>query len=221
MIRINLLPHREMRRERRKKEFVGLIAMTALAGLAVALIVGAAINSQISAQEERNALIEAENTKLDKQIQDIATLRAELEALKARQQAVEDLQRNRTIPVHLLAELVRHTPEGIYLRQLRQNDKKVGLVGYAQTNEHVADLLRKLANDTPWMDKPELTEIKSIDLRTRQAQQGRAKAGEPTTLYEFSLNALVRGPAEQEAAARAAAGQQKPGVKAVRKVAAH
>ncbi|MCO5120507.1 MAG: PilN domain-containing protein [Burkholderiaceae bacterium] len=189
MIRINLLPHREARRERRKRDFVALGAMVAMAGAAVAMAVGFGINSQIDAQDRRNQFIAAENAKLDEQIREIATLRAEIDALKARQQAVEELQSNRTIPVHLLDELVHNTPEGIYLKSVSQTERRLAMVGYAQTNERVAELLRNLAGRTEWLEKPELTEIKAVDLKPRA---GSGKDAEQRRIYEFSLNAVVR-----------------------------
>lgn len=186
MIRINLLPHREMRRERRKKDFIGLLALTAIAATGVAFLVGIGINQQISAQNERNEFIKVENAKLDAQIKEIASLRQEIDALKARQQAVENLQSDRTTPVHVLDELVKHTPEGIYLKQIKQEDRKVTLIGYAQSNERVSELLRNLANNTAWLERPELIEIKSIAL-------GSAGARDAKAVFEFSLNTLIKG----------------------------
>jgi type IV pilus assembly protein PilN len=188
-IRINLLPHREMRRERRKKDFVGLIVLTTIAGAVSAFAGGVAINQQIAAQQERNDYITAANAKLDVQIAEIKTLRAEIAALGARQKAVEDLQSDRTVPVHLFDELVRLAPEGIYLRSLRQEDARVTLVGHAQTNERVAELLRNLSEGSSWLERPELAEIKEISAAPLPGQR------EARRLFEFSLNALIKRPA--------------------------
>lgn len=188
--RINLLPHREMRRERRKKDFVGLGVLTAIVAGAGCVLVALAIDGRIDDQRARNDFIKAENAKLDEKIKEIATLRAEIESLRARQAAVESLQTNRTIPVHLMDELVKHTPEGLYLKSMRQDERKVTLVGYAQSNERVSDLLRNLSNNTPWLERPELLEIKAVQLNAK------SKSGTDDTarrLFEFSLNALVRG----------------------------
>ncbi|MDT3678378.1 MAG: PilN domain-containing protein [Burkholderiaceae bacterium] len=186
--RINLLPHREMRRERRKKDFVVMGVATAVLAAVGCVLVALAIDNRIDEQRARNDFIRAENVKLDEQIKEIATLRAEIDALRARQAAVESLQTNRTIPVHLMDELVKHVPEGLYLKSMRQDERKVTLVGYAQSNDRVSELLRNLANNTPWLERPELVEIKAVQL-------GGAKANAKDTarrLYEFSLNALVR-----------------------------
>ncbi len=186
--RINLLPHREMRRERRKKDFVVLGVLTAILAALGCLLVALAIDNRIEEQRARNDFIRTENAKLDEQIKEIATLRAEIDALRARQAAVESLQTNRTIPVHLMDELVKHVPEGLYLKSMRQDERKVTLVGYAQSNDRVSELLRNLANNTPWLERPELVEIKAV-----QVGSGKANANDGgRRLYEFSLNALVR-----------------------------
>ncbi len=187
-MRINLLPHREMRRERRKKDFVGLLALVGLGAVAAAIVVAFGIDQQIDAQRARNDFIRAENAKLDEQIKEIATLRAEIDALKARKLAVESLQTNRTIPVHLMDELVKHTPEGIHLKTMRQDERKVTLSGYAQSNERVSELLRNLANRTPWLERPELIEIKA----GRIGGSPGAAAKDGRRVFEFSLNALVK-----------------------------
>lgn len=192
MIRINLLPHREMRRERRKKDFVGLCGMIAVLGLATAGAVGFGINSQVDAQLERNAFIENKNRELDSKIREIATLEQEIKSLQERQSAVESLQSNRTIPVHLFDELVKHVPEGVFLTKLTQAGKKISVVGQAQTNERIADFLRNLASRTPWMEKPELSKIALVKVRGRGRTQD-----EERQLFEFSLNAIVKTPADQ------------------------
>ena len=79
--------------------------------------------------------------------------------MRARQQAVEDLQADRNLPVHLLTELVKQMPDGVYIVSMRQDNQTVTLQGVAQSNERVSELLRNLANNTPWFSKPELVEI--------------------------------------------------------------
>ena len=198
MIRINLLPHRELRRERRKKEFVGAVAASAVAAGLAAVAVGMFIGHLGAAQQDRNALLKAENARLDAQIKEIASLRADIDGLRARQQAVENLQSDRTMPVHLLDELVRYTPEGLHLKLVKQDEMKVTLSGYAQSNERVSELLRNLAYNTPWLERPELGEIKLVALPP--AAGGAHGAREPRRAYEFTLNALLKRPAGQEPA---------------------
>ena len=187
-IRINLLPHREMNRERRKKDFISLTGLVGIAGAVAVFAGGFAINQQIAGQQERNAFIATENTKLDAEIAEVKTLRDEIAALKARQQAVENLQGDRTAPVRLFAELVRLTPEGVYLRQIKQEDMRVTLIGHAQTNERVAELLRNLAESSPLLERPELGEIKETTL----AAVGGARDASSRKVYEFSLNTLMK-----------------------------
>lgn len=189
-LRINLLPHREMRRERRKKDFVLRSVLVGIAGLVAVAAGGMAINQRISAQQERNDFIRAENARLDKQIAEIKTIREEIARLNARQEAVERLQRDRTTPVRLFDELVRLTPDGLSLRQFKHEDSRISLTGHAQTNERVAELLRNLAERSPWLERPELGEIREVTLPPTTGQK------EGRKVFEFSLNALIRRPAD-------------------------
>ena len=113
----------------------------------------------ITEQQMRNQLLKTEITRLEGQIKDIAGLEAEIAGLRARQQAVEDLQSDRNVPVHLLTELSRQLPDGVYVSSMRQTNQLVTLQGVAQSNERVSDLLRNLSKNTPWFSRPELVEI--------------------------------------------------------------
>ena len=146
MILINLLPHREARRRQRKRAFFAGLGLAAGGGLMAAVLWYGALQQMTQAQQARNNFLREEIAKLEGQIKDIATLRTEIESLKARQGAVEDLQLNRNLPVHLLDELVRLTPEGIYLASIRQTEGVVLVNGVAQTNERVSEFLKDAAN---------------------------------------------------------------------------
>lgn len=161
MILINLLPHREAARKRRRDTFYATLGAAALLG---GLIAGAAYvwyQAQISGQQAKNVFLQSEISKLETEIKEISTLQSEITALKARQQAVEDLQGDRNLPVHLLNELVRLLPDGVYLASMKQEDRTVTLQGMAQSNERVSELLRNLGTNSPWLVKPELVEITS------------------------------------------------------------
>lgn len=204
MILINLLPHREERRKRRKQAFfVGLAAAAGL-GLGIVAIWYLVLQQMISAQQDRNAFLKAEITRLETQIADIATLRAEIDALKARQKVVEDFQTDRNMPVHLLNELVSQTPEGLYLSSVRQDGQNVTVGGIAQSNERVSELLRNVGNNSAWLSRPELVEIKSTTLTLASREQKR--------LFEFSMRLALKRAQDQKPAAPAAgaSGPAKP-----------
>jgi len=162
MIRINLLPHRELKRQARRRVFMILCVISAVVGAAIVGAGGVFINQEIDNQKSSNNFIKKENDKLDAEIKEIAKLRDEIEGLKARQKAVEDLQGDRNLPVHVLDELVKNTPEGIYLRSLKQQGGRVTLNGLAANNAKVADYVRNLGNNSPWLSNPELVEIKAV-----------------------------------------------------------
>jgi type IV pilus assembly protein PilN len=160
IVRINLLPHRELKRQRQKHAFFVMTGLSVVAGATLVLLVWSVLEGYLDAQNGRNKLIADENRRLDAQIKEIATLRSEIEALRARQKAVEDLQADRNEPVYLLDELTRQTPEGIYLRSIKQEDRKVTIAGWAASNERVSEFLRNLTNNGRYVERPELIEIK-------------------------------------------------------------
>ena len=205
MILINLLPHREARRKQRRLAFFAGLGVAAVAGVLIAGAGFVVIDQMKAAQLRRDDYLAAEIKRLEGQIKDIASLRAEIDGLKARQQAVEDLQINRNMPVHLLDELARQTPEGIYLTSVKQTDGSVLIVGMAQTNERVSEFLRNCANRSQWIDRPELVEIKAVALPAA------AGSREVRRLFEFSMRVAMRMPAAAAASAPAAA----PAVKRV------
>jgi type IV pilus assembly protein PilN len=159
VILINLLPHREAARKRRRDVFNVSLAASALVGGLIALAVFLWYEASIAAQQGTNLALETEIKKLESQIKDISGLEAEIAALRARQQAVEDLQSDRNLPVHLLTEMVNQLPDGVYVSKMVQADQLVTINGVAQSNERVAELIRNLSNNTPWFAKPELVEI--------------------------------------------------------------
>ncbi len=189
MIRINLLPHREERRKQRINAFVAMMGVTAVVGALVVLLVGAVIANKISAQTQRNEYIKTENKKLDEEIKEVATLKAEIESLKARQQAVEDLQGDRNQPVYLMDELVKQVPEGVYLRAFKQEGQRVVLNGYAQSNERVSELLRNLGSNSSWLERPDL-----IEIRAENVGQGK----DAKRVFDFTVNVGIKRPRDND-----------------------
>jgi type IV pilus assembly protein PilN len=159
VILINLLPHREAARKRRREMFYAGLGASAVAGALIAGGIHLWYAAQISAQQDRNQLLTSEIKRLEGQIKDIATLQEEIAALRARQQAVEDLQADRNMPVHLLNEMSRLLPDGVYITSMKQNNETVALTGVAQSNERVSELLRSLGTGSPFITRPELIEI--------------------------------------------------------------
>ena len=173
MILINLLPHREAARKRRKKAFQVTMLLSLMTGLLIAGLVYWLLQGKIASQQEINGILQSEIQLLEKQIKEIAGLESEIAALRARQKAVEDLQSDRNLPVHLLHELVAQLPDGVYITSLKQADQQISIQGMAQSNERVSQMLRNLADNTPWFSKPELTEIVATTIALTPKDQRR------------------------------------------------
>jgi type IV pilus assembly protein PilN len=197
VILINLLPHREAARKRRREMFFAALGASAVAGLVVAGGIWLWYSAQISNQQNRNQILSAEIRKLEAQIKDIATLQEEIAALRARQQAVEDLQADRNMPVYLLAELVKQLPDGVFLTSMKQNGQVVSLWGTAQSNERVSELLRNLSTNSPWLTRPELQEIVAGNLSLSKQDTRR--------VANFRMTVRLLRAAEAQKAASAAA----------------
>lgn len=170
MVRINLLPHREQRRQARQRQFVSLAIGLAILGVALVGLGHVVIAAWIENQNGRNKLLQTEIAKLDEQIKEIDRLRDQTQALLARKQIVETLQANRTEAVHLLDQLVRQLPDGVYLKSVKQNGARITLVGYAQSNARVSTLMRNVEN-SPWLTAPDLIEIRSVALDKQKVNE--------------------------------------------------
>lgn len=173
MILINLLPHREAARKRRREAFFATLGLAALAGGLLCGVMYSWYLTQIESQRGKNTFLQSEISRLDGQIKDISTLQSEIAALRARQNAVEDLQGNRNVPVYLLSELVKQLPDGVYITSMKQENQTVLITGVAQSNERVSELLRNFANNSPWLTKPELVEITASTVTLSQRDQRR------------------------------------------------
>lgn len=179
MILINLLPHREEARKRRLQQFKASMVLAVLAGILLVTLVWLAFQARVKLQESRNNELERANQELDGKIKSISTLRDEIAALQVRQQAVEDLQADRNLPVHLLEELVKQMPDGVYVNSIRQAGTDVRIEGVAQSQERISQLLTNMGAKSEWFKKPELIQI--------QSKSESISAKEVRRVYAFSM----------------------------------
>ncbi|WP_422012555.1 PilN domain-containing protein [Roseateles sp.] len=196
MILINLLPYREERRKRRKQAFFAGLGLAGLIGAGLVVAGFLLLQFLTGEQRTRNQYVQTQITLLEAQIKDIANLKAEIESLKSRQRAVEDLQTDRNTPVQLLNDLARLAPEGIYLTAIRQADKVVTVSGIAQTNERVSEFLRNISRGSEWLDHPDLIEVKLANVTTNTRDQRR--------LLDFSMTVSIKTPPREGAPGAAA-----------------
>jgi type IV pilus assembly protein PilN len=203
VILINLLPHREAARKRRKEAFQATMFASFMVGLIIAGAIYWWFQMMITAQQEKNAFLQSEIKILENQIKEIATIEDEIAALRARQKAVEDLQSDRNLPVHLLNELVKQVPDGAYVNSIKQTEQVIEMKGIAQSNERVSEMLRNLTDNTPWLSKPELVEIVASNINLTPRDQRRVstfnlrfrlmRTGEVQKAKETASSGVVMG----------------------------
>lgn len=187
MIRINLLPHREIKRKRQQKEFIVMLASVAGLGVVIWFLVHSNLAGQLEDQNRRNSYLDLEIAQLEKQIDEIKKLKEQTAALLQRKKVVEALQANRAETVYLLDQLVRQMPDGIYLKGVAQKGDRVNITGFAQSNARVSTFMRNL-EASPYLEKPSLIEIKAITERNQR-------------LSEFTLAVMLSRAKEEPAAA--------------------
>jgi type IV pilus assembly protein PilN len=202
MILINLLPHREAARKRRKEAFFVSLGIAALLGGVICGLIYVAYQAKISSQTDKNNFLQTEIKKLENEIKEVSTLQAEIAALRSRQQAVESLQADRNMPVFLLTELVKQLPDGVYVSSMKQDNVTLNLLGTAQSQERVSELLRNLANNSQWFVKPELVEIVAGSVSLSPRDQRR--------VANFSIRVQIRKPTDVLKPASGASAAQEP-----------
>ena len=198
MIRVNLLPHREERRKAQRKQLGVLAGMVTALGIAIVVLVHGVIAGYIAIQTDRNDFLKKENTKLDKEIEEIKKIKDEIAALLSRKQVIERLQAERSQSVNLLDQLVRQVPDGVYLKTLRQQGLRVALTGYAQSNARVSTLMRNFGS-SPYLENPDLVEIRAATVNNKR-------------ISEFVMNVSIKRPQLEDASK---AGKAAPGATAV------
>jgi type IV pilus assembly protein PilN len=170
MIRINLLPHRELARAARRRQFNILLGIAVAAGVVAVVLGHTVIATKQSSQEARNAFLDQEIAKLDSQIGEIKKIREQTQALLERKQVVETLQSNRTEVVHLFDQMIRLLPDGLYLKSFKQAGDLVTISGYTQSSARVSTLMRTL-DDSLWFEAASLVEIKAATVNNLRANE--------------------------------------------------
>ncbi|MEJ5210439.1 MAG: PilN domain-containing protein [Burkholderiales bacterium] len=180
MIRINLLPHREARRKARQQQMIVISVGVAILGVLTVFAGSLVIGSLIERQEENNRYLKSEIAKLDKDIQEIKSLKEKTQLMLDRKKVVEELQAGRATAVRLLDQMVRQLPPGMYLKDIKQTGQKISIQGYTQSNARVSTLMRNL-DASPWLENPQLVEIKAVTVNNVRAN-------------EFSLDVTLSAP---------------------------
>ncbi len=197
MIRINLLPHRAEKRRRRKIQFAALSGVSVLAGVLVVVLGYLAMSARIFYQEKRNDYLKSEIAKLDKQIEEIKRLRQQVQALLARKEVVESLQSTRSDVVHLMDQMLRILPQGVYLRSLRQTGNQISVTGIAQSSARVSTLMHAI-DESPWLNSPHLIEVQSTMV-------GKERTNQFSMTFNLSSQPAASAPAAAKPGAAASA----------------
>ncbi|HEX4882052.1 MAG TPA: PilN domain-containing protein [Porticoccaceae bacterium] len=158
MANINLLPWREESRREKKREFIGYLAVTLLVSLVAVVLWVFIVNQQIEVQQARNALLTKEIAALDEKVKEINELKKRREQVLARMRVIQELQANRPDVVRVFDEVVKVLPEGVYLEALSRQGGSISVVGYAESNNRIAAMMRAIEASYKF-ENPNLTKV--------------------------------------------------------------
>jgi type IV pilus assembly protein PilN len=185
MIRLNLLPYREELRAQRKRQTLMLFGLAAVAAAGLAFLVHVGLAARVSHQQNRNTMLENEIKKLEAQIVEISSIKEQTQALLERKKVVESLQANRADAVHILDQMLRLLPDGVYLKEIKQTGDQIEVTGYAQSHARVSTLMNAF-DQSQWLEGSTLREIKAVTVDKARANEfnlvvrlEREKAEEP------------------------------------------
>ena len=170
MIRLNLLPYREELRAQRKRQTVLLFGLAAVAAGGLAFLAHAGLAARVNHQLSRNAVLEKEITKLEAEIVEISAIKEQTQALLERKKVVESLQANRADAVHILDQMLRLLPDGVYLKEIKQAGDRIEVSGYAQSHARVSTLMNAL-DQSRWLEGSALVEIKAVTVEKARANE--------------------------------------------------
>ena len=182
MTKINLLPWREDLRKKKQKDFINAGVLVALIGILSVVLAHSYIEQLKIYQNQRNQLLQNEITLLDKKIVEIKDIEAKKKQLQTKIKLIEQLQESRHQAVHLLDEISKIMPEGVFLTKLTQSGHELTFEGKSESNAQISALMRAIEASL-WLQKPTLLVIKLPD-KTPNNKIG------TESLSDFNLHAL-------------------------------
>ena len=182
MTKINLLPWREDLRKKKQKDFINAGVLVALIGILSVVLAHSYIEQLKIYQNQRNQLLQNEITLLDKKIVEIKDIEAKKKQLQTKIKLIQQLQESRNEAVHLLDEISKIMPEGVFLTKLTQSGHELTFEGKSESNAQISALMRAIEASL-WLQKPTLLVIKLPD-KTPNNKIG------TESLSDFNLHAL-------------------------------
>ncbi len=186
MANINLLPWREEAREKQKRDYIGILALVFLVSAILVYVALSILEMMTDEQRGRNAYLQSEIQLLETQIAEIKKITERKKDIERRTEIILNLQQSRNLPTHVLDELVRIVPPGIYLSSLEKKGSLLLIEGRSESNNNVANMMRKV-KASEWLTDPNMQSIVTQNDELRQLQQ-------------FSLRVTIKGAATDEPA---------------------
>ncbi|WP_239373943.1 PilN domain-containing protein [Snodgrassella gandavensis] len=162
LLKINLLPYREVLQAKQKKQFQTLLAGAAIIGLGLAFLGYTAFEGRLSSQESRNQVLKNGISELDTKISEIAKLQEERKNFMARQEKVAELSHKRFEAARMLDTLNAVAPMGLYITSIEAQDANTYTInGKAFSDAKTAAFMSALPGKL--FSTPELLNIRRVN----------------------------------------------------------
>lgn len=177
MIRVNLLPVREVEREAGRRQETRLVYL-GVALVAVALV-GIEVGSrmQLGPLKKEYSKLQADIVELDKKSVELAQLETEKKDLEEKLKTIATLEAKKIGPVNVLSDLSDAAPEQVWLLEFKESGGLATISGLGLDDQTIANFMRNL-DGSPYFDGVDLVE-------TQQSEQ------DGVQLKRFVVNARL------------------------------
>jgi type IV pilus assembly protein PilN len=195
MVRVNLLPIREILRKRELKQFAvigGIIMAVAIAVLALGY---SYVQMRIASLESSKRSHEARLRDLKEKNKKINKLKEEVARLQKQVDTIEKLTKIRDTPAPFMAALSTVIPEAVYVKSIEKRGKSFIVDGIGPDNTTVVNFVQRLQKirkgftlEHPWVDPknkksgPFFTNVKLVQVISR------AKGGHGSMVFQVTGN---------------------------------
>jgi Tfp pilus assembly protein PilN len=178
MIRINLLPYREALRAKKKRQAVVVLVSILLIAAMVYYAISLMFSARIQRERMQVQTLQAVSHRLKVKMGSVVDLRKKRAALIAREGLIARLQDQRNQATQVFNTLVKLTPKGVFLTELRSSHSLISVQGYAEGDAQVAEFMRHIQKSSVF-SHPVLSVISRFKLKSDNSM--------PATVDRFTL----------------------------------
>jgi type IV pilus assembly protein PilN len=190
MIRINLLPVRETKRQANVRQQAILLGVTAIGAVALCLLFHVLQQSQISSKTAEVQRAKAELASLQVVRDQVKRYTKEKNEIETKLQVIANLEASRSGPVRIMDEIATRIPKRMWLTDLSMQAGELRLEGVSLDAEIVAAFLTGLS-ESPLIDDVELEETLLQETEGLKLNTFKLRSSYPFATYDVPKSEAV------------------------------